>query len=90
LRSRVSDWNYSTADGRQVEDRSMFELMNQQALAVGAGRRREVAVETMREARLSSGAARHAVGLALVGVGQWVAGEMPAAQVATQPDADCG
>lgn len=68
----------------------MFELMNQQALAVGAGRRREVALETMREASFSNGAARHAVGLALVGVGQWVAGEMPAPQAATQPDGDCG
>jgi hypothetical protein len=72
----------------------MFEMMNQQALAVGAGRRREVALETMREARFSNGTARHAVGLALVGVGQWVAGEMPApqaaTQAATQPDGDCG
>jgi hypothetical protein len=67
----------------------MFEMMNQQALAVGAGRRREVAVETMREARLSNGAARHALGLGLVGIGQWVAGEMPAPQAATQPDGDC-
>ena len=68
----------------------MFEMMNQQALSVAAGRRREVAVETMREAHLSNGAARHAVGLALVGVGHWVAGEMPAPQAATQQDADCG
>jgi hypothetical protein len=90
LRSRVSEWNYSTAAGRQVEDGSMFELMNQQALAVGAGRRREVAIETMREARLSNGAARHAVGLVLVGIGQRVAGEMPAPQAAVQQDADCG
>jgi hypothetical protein len=68
----------------------MFEMMNQQALAVGAGRRREVAIETMREARLSNGAARHTIGLALVGVGQRVAGEMPAPQAAVQPDGDCG
>jgi hypothetical protein len=71
----------------------MFEMMNQQALSVAAGRRREVAVETMREAHLSNGAARHAVGLALVGVGHWVAGEMPAPRAAThaatQPDGDC-
>ena len=41
----------------------MFEMMNQQALSVAAGRRREVAVETMREARLSNGAARRAAPL---------------------------
>lgn len=68
----------------------MFEMMNQQALAVGAGRRREVAIETMREARFSRGAVRHAVGVALVGVGQRVAGEMPAPRAAVQPDGDCG
>ena len=67
----------------------MFEMMNQQALAVGAGRRLEVAIETMREAHLSNGAARHAVGRALVGIGQRVAGEMPAPRAATAPDADC-
>jgi len=67
----------------------MFELMNQQALAVGAGRRREVAVETMRNARLSNGSARHAVGFAIVSIGQRVAGEMPGPQAAAQPDGDC-
>jgi len=66
----------------------MFELMNQQALSVGAGRRHELAVETMRDARLSGGSARQAVGLALVAVGSRVAGEMPAARAA-QPDGDC-
>ena len=66
----------------------MFELMSQQALSVGAERRREVAVETMRDARLSNGAARQVVGLALVTVGQRVAGEMPAGRAAL-PDGDC-
>lgn len=68
----------------------MFEMMNQQALAVGAGRRREVAIEMMRDVRIANGAARHAVGVALVGVGRWMAGEMPAPQAAAQPDGDCG
>ncbi len=67
----------------------MFEMMNQQALSVAAGRRHEVALETMHDARLSNGTARHAVGLALVGVGQWVAGEMPAPHAVTQRDGDC-
>ena len=66
----------------------MFEMMNQQALSVGAGRRIELAVETMRDARLSNGAARHAVGRALVSVGLRVAGEMPA-QRRSQPEGDC-
>jgi hypothetical protein len=66
----------------------MFEMMNQQALSVGAGRRREVAIETMRDARLSNGSARHAVGLALVGFGQRIAGEMPAPR-ASRPNGDC-
>jgi hypothetical protein len=67
----------------------MFEMMNQQALSVAAGRRHEVAVATMHDTRISNGAARHAVGLALVGIGQWVAGGMPAPQTATQPEGDC-
>ena len=67
----------------------MFEMMSQQALSVGAGRRREVAVETMREVTLSSGAARQALGFALVSVGQRLAGEMPAPRAATRPDSDC-
>ena len=66
----------------------MFELMNQQALSVGARRRRELAVETMRDARTPNGGARQAVGLALVAMGQRVAGEMPAGRAA-QPEGDC-
>lgn len=68
----------------------MFEMMNQQALLVAAGRRHEVAVETMRDARMSNGAARHALGLALVEIGQWVGGEMPATGSVRQPEGDCG
>jgi hypothetical protein len=88
LRSRVSDWNYNAAAGRQVEDGLMFELMNQQALSVGAGRRREVAIETMRHAHRSNGGARQALGFALVSIGQRVAGEMPAPHPA-QVEGDC-
>jgi hypothetical protein len=66
----------------------MFEMMNQQALSVGAGRRQELAIETMRAARRANGAARHAVGRALVTIGQRVAGEMPARRAA-QPEGDC-
>jgi len=66
----------------------MFEMMNQQALSVGAARRHEVAVETMRDVRLSDGGARQALGLALVSIGQRVAGEMPAGRPA-QADGDC-
>lgn len=66
----------------------MFEMMNQQALSVGAARRRELAIETMRDAHSSSRPARQAVGFALVGLGGRLAGEMPA-QRASQPDGDC-
>jgi len=66
----------------------MFELMSQQALSVGAQRRHEVAAETMRDARQSGGGPRQALGIALVAIGQRVAGEMPAGQ-ATQADGDC-
>jgi hypothetical protein len=64
----------------------MFEMMNQQALSVGAGRRQELAIETMRDARRADGAARHAVGHALVAIGQRVAGEMPARRAAREGD----
>ena len=66
----------------------MFEMMNQQALAVGAERRQELAIETMGDARRADGAARHAAGSALVSIGQRLAGEMPANRAA-QPEGDC-
>ena len=66
----------------------MFEMMNQQALSVGADRRQEVAVTTMRDSRQGSGGARQAVGLALVSFGQRVSGEMPAGSNA-QVEGDC-
>jgi hypothetical protein len=67
----------------------MFEMMNQQALSVGAGRRHELAVATMREARLSNGGgARQTVGLALVSLGQRFAGKMPPQHV-SRPEGDC-
>jgi len=56
----------------------MFEMMNQQALSVGAARRQEVAVETMRDSRQATGGARQTFGLALVSFGERVSGEMPA------------
>lgn len=76
------------AAGRRVEEEAMFEMMNQQALSVGAGRRRELAIETMRDARLSNGGARQAVGLTLVSIGQRVSGGMPAAS-APRAEGDC-
>lgn len=66
----------------------MFEMMSQQALSVGAARRRELAIETMRDARQADRDTHHTVGVALVGFGQRVAGEMPAKRSA-QPDRDC-
>lgn len=66
----------------------MFEMMNQQALSIGADRRRELAVETMRDARLANGGTRQALGLALVSFGQRVSGEMPAS-AHSQVEGDC-
>lgn len=54
----------------------MFEMMNQQALSVGADRRHELAVETMRDARLAKGGTREALGFALISVDQRVSREM--------------
>ena len=51
----------------------MMELMSQQALEVGAARRREVALDTMRAARASDWRIRR-IGSALVAFGNWVAG----------------
>jgi hypothetical protein len=73
---------------RQVEEEPMFEMMNQQALSVGAERRHELAVETMRDSRVATGGARQALGIALVSFGQRVSGEMPARQAAPT-EGDC-
>jgi hypothetical protein len=66
----------------------MFGFITRQAQSVGAQGRHEVAVEAMRDARLLSGGVRQALGMALVTIGERVAGEMPAGQAA-QPDGDC-
>jgi len=67
----------------------MFEMMNQQALAVGANRRRELAIETMRDARHpGADGVRRAVGLGLVAVGQRLGGEVPAG-LSAQQTGDC-
>lgn len=66
----------------------MFGFISRQAISVSAPRRPSVAVETMSKTRPSGGGARQALGLALVTIGQRVAGEMPAGR-ATQPDGDC-
>ena len=66
----------------------MFEMMNQQALSVGADRRHELAAQTMRGSRRANGGARQALGVALVGLGQRVSGEMPAGNAA-RVEGDC-
>jgi hypothetical protein len=55
----------------------MLELMNDEAISVGAERRREVLTGTMKAARGSS--FRHAAGVALVAIGRIVAGDLPTA-----------
>ena len=50
----------------------MLELMSQEALRVGAERRREVALDTMRASRQSDGL-RRAAGVAIVALGERLA-----------------
>jgi len=64
----------------------MFGFITRQAHSVGAQPRPEVGVD-MSDVR-SSGGARQAVGLALVAMGQRLAGELPSGRTA-QPDGDC-
>ncbi|MDP9468701.1 MAG: hypothetical protein M3P32_08205 [Chloroflexota bacterium] len=66
----------------------MFGFITRQAVSVGAQPRRRVAVETRRNARVSNGGARQVLGMALVTIGQRVAGEMPAGPAA-QANGDC-
>jgi hypothetical protein len=62
-----------------------FGYISQKASSVTAPRRARVAVETTRVARRSNGPARQALGVALVTIGQRIAGELPAAQT----NSDC-
>jgi len=57
----------------------MMELMNDEAISVGAERRREVLANTMKSARGSS--VRRAAGAALMAIGRRVAGDVPAASI---------
>ena len=66
----------------------MLELMSQEALRLGAQRRREVALSTMRDARASDGA-RHAAGAAIVAIGQRVAGEIASGNKTLRATSDC-
>jgi hypothetical protein len=66
----------------------MFGFITQQARSVSAPRREHVAVDAFRNAPRSNMGARHALGVALVALGERVAGEMAAAQ-ARQPERDC-
>ncbi|MGZ6372925.1 MAG: hypothetical protein ACXWL8_05970 [Candidatus Limnocylindria bacterium] len=77
------------AGGRQVEDQIMFGFITRQASSVGAQPRQQVPADTFREPSRSSGGARRAVGVALMAIGQRVAGEMPAPPV-VRAESDCG
>ena len=66
----------------------MMELMSQEALRLGAERRREVALATMRDARAAEGV-RRATGTAIVALGQRVAGELTSGNASLRPTSDC-
>ena len=78
-----------TAERRAVERvKAMMELMSQEALRLGVERRREVALETMRDAHAAEGV-RRATGTAIVALGQRVAGELASTNRALRPTSDC-
>jgi hypothetical protein len=64
--------------GRQVEDQAMFGFITRQAASVGAPRRPHVPIDATHDARQGNGGTRHALGRALVTIGQRVAGDTPA------------
>jgi hypothetical protein len=66
----------------------MFGFITRQAGSVAAQPRPRLPIEVRRATPRTSGGARQTVGVALVAIGQRVAGEMPAAH-ARQPDGDC-
>ena len=66
----------------------MLELMSQEALRLGVERRREVAMDMMRDVRAAEGV-RHATGTALVALGQRVAGEIATGNRTLRPTSDC-
>ena len=65
----------------------MYAYIVQQASSVGEPRRPDVVASAL-EARLPNAGPRRALGVALVAIGQRIAGEMPARPTA-QPDGDC-
>jgi hypothetical protein len=66
----------------------MFGFIMRQSSSVGAQPRPDLAFDTIGEARRSSAGPRHAIGRALVTIGQRVAGEMPAGRP-SQSDGEC-
>lgn len=67
----------------------MIEFMSQLALDVGADRRREGALDTMRQAKTSNGGLRKAAGAAVIAVGRRISGEIPAPSPKLQTSGDC-
>ena len=66
----------------------MFGYISRQTSSVGAQPRREATLDAKADAQQSSGRARQALGMALVSIGQRVAGEMPSGRT-NQPEGDC-
>jgi hypothetical protein len=67
----------------------MNAYITQQAASLGAQPRPSVAGERTPVARRSNGGTRQRLGVALVAIGQRIAGELPAAQGAAHADTDC-
>jgi hypothetical protein len=62
----------------------MMELMSQEALRLGAERRREMGLATMRDVHRAA-SVRRVTGAALVALGHRVAGEIAGADTALRP-----
>jgi hypothetical protein len=77
-------------EGGRAEERKpeMMELMSQEALRLGAERRREVALETMRDVH-DAESVRHTTGAAIVAIGQRVSGEFAGGNKELRATADC-
>ena len=67
----------------------MMELMSMQGLEIGAERRRELALETMRQARARRPHLRQAAGFAVIALGRRISGEIPAPSPKLQTSSDC-
>lgn len=86
--SRGFGWKHLGGGRADERDTGMMELMSQEALRLGADRRREVALETMREVHAAD-SVRRTTGAAIVALGQRVTGEIAGRKEQLRTTGDC-